>query len=286
MKLKYAQISLHRTCVRESLSSLSFLLFYYQLRLDSLLPLSVFNCHFFSNFITIFLDEILPHSQPSSSSSLSSLSSSSSLSLSTSSSKYIKMFVLSASAILPHFLVIVCSYALERKGLYSLMKFLFGLKIVFSAIGYWIGRSFFTFMDGNTDLASLIFLLIYMVLAKSFNEVICRHGNLVLADIVDEDSYLHDRVTSISSLIFGVNAFFTKPGQSLAPSIGWKMISLVSSPSSSSLSSSSLGIHPMSIFLFLVCVPVVCGSIQLFVWGFFTLHSQYLEAVKNTRKMV
>jgi hypothetical protein len=234
----------------------------------------VFNCHFFSNFITIFLDDLLPLSLSHSASPL----------LSSSSSKYLKMAVLSISALLPHFLVILSTWGLEKNGLYALIRFLFALKILFSIFGYWLGKSLFHIHELSTDVYSLLFLLVYMVLAKSFNEVICRHGNLVLADIVDEDTYLHDRATSISSLIFGVNAFFTKPGQSLAPAFGWKMISLFSPATSSS--TSSLGIEPMTIFLFLVLVPIICGTLQSFVWSFFSLHTRYLEVVKNTRKMV
>lgn len=46
-----------------------------------------------------------------------------------------------------------------------------------------------------------------------------RHGNLVLADIVDEDYVVNTRAQSMSSAIFGANALFTKPGQSLAPGL-------------------------------------------------------------------
>jgi hypothetical protein len=53
-----------------------------------------------------------------------------------------------------------------------------------------------------------------------FTEGCCKLLNLVVSDLIDEDSVLHSRETSISALIFGTTNLFTKPGQSLAPLIG------------------------------------------------------------------
>nr|XP_029507456.1 transmembrane protein 180-like [Oncorhynchus nerka] len=41
--------------------------------------------------------------------------------------------------------------------------------------------------------------------------------NLPLADIIDSDLQRHKRSSPLSSMVFGTNALFTKPAQSLAP---------------------------------------------------------------------
>lgn len=41
--------------------------------------------------------------------------------------------------------------------------------------------------------------------------------NLPLADMVDADLLKFNRQSPVSSMIFGINALFTKPAQSIAP---------------------------------------------------------------------
>jgi Na+/melibiose symporter-like transporter len=190
----------------------------------------------------------------------------------------LKTVILSASALLPHFLVVLCTSLLQRFGLFWLLHFLFSFKITFSICIFWI--FYFLFELDFSSSTSLLLLLLYILCAKVFNEVICRHGNLVLADIVDEDNYTYNRSISMSSLVFGVNAFFTKPGQSLAPMFGKKMISYYGT------GQSNLGVTPRVIFCFMTGVPIACGTIQLILWSFYTLHSNYLETVKSSRKVV
>ena len=240
--------------------------------------IQVFNCHFFSNFMTIFLDEILP---VSSSSTSSSSSSSSSLLFSENNASFLKMSILSSSAVLPHFLVLLFTRLLNRIGLYHLMQFMYGFKILLAFLFFWVGHFFF--LDQGETVSSLSFIMLYMLVAKIFNEAICRHGNLVLADVVDEDKFIYQRGSSMSSLIFGINAFFTKPGQSLAPMFGWRLLSLFSS---STTGGTAMGISPFMIFFALIGVPVVCGCTQYFLWLFFSLHSNYLEIIKNQWKNV
>lgn len=67
---------------------------------------------------------------------------------------------------------------------------------------------------------SWIALCIYIASNRVFTEGCCKLLNLVVSDLIDEDSVLHSRETSISALIFGTTNFFTKPGQSLAPLVG------------------------------------------------------------------
>tara|TARA_R110002050_G_scaffold26382_2_gene69602 strand:+ start:174 stop:1475 length:1302 start_codon:yes stop_codon:yes gene_type:complete len=256
--------------------------------------IQVFNCHFNSNFLTIFLDEILPSSSPSSlTSSSSDIGNESSIWSLLTSPTSIKMTVMSLGSVLPHFGVILCVYFLRRYGLFLLIRWLVSFKVILSlacAVITWIllGAA-----EGTESISygMVLFIAIYLLVARVSNEIICRHGNLVLADIVDEDNHLHNRIESKSSMIYGVNAFFTKPGQSLAPMAGWLLLSstdIVNSTNDVTLDEVGSNndrisfSRAKSILLAVTLVPLACGVLQHLLWRMYTLHGQYLSIVKNT----
>jgi len=76
-----------------------------------------------------------------------------------------------------------------------------------------IALSLLMFFYASPQNASL--LVLFLLTSKVFSEAICRHGNLLLSDVIDEDAVLNSRDTSVSTLMFGANALFTKPGQAL-----------------------------------------------------------------------
>jgi hypothetical protein len=87
---------------------------------------------------------------------------------------------------------------------------------------------------------------------------------------VDEDRVVHSRNSSISSLIFGVNALFTKPGQSLAPILGWRILRMT-----------SLEEENYYIFTMVCLVPFLCAISQAYLWNLFTLKGFYLKEIKR-----
>lgn len=91
-----------------------------------------------------------------------------------------------------------------------------------------------------------------------------------MADIVDEDAYLHRRAEPLSSLVFGVWGLATRPGQSVGPMLGWVVFD-VGRDSHSRL------------LLLLSLVPVACGTAQLLLWSQFSLKGAYLKQVKEFR---
>jgi len=105
---------------------------------------------------------------------------------------------------------------------------------------------------------------------------------LIVADIVDEDRFIHERPSKLSSLIFGANAFFTKPGQSLAPMFGWLVLDdnyraqTVGNAAHQSLLHSSM-------FNILCLVPACCAAVQLLLWYFYTLHGTYVAIVRTEK---
>ena len=109
---------------------------------------------------------------------------------------------------------------------------------------------------------------------QSFSECICRHGNLVVADIVDEDQVVNRRAGNRSSMLFGATALFSKPGQSIAPMVGWGLLNF---------QWIGQGDNPQTLlFSMLYLVPLLCGIFQYAAWSRYTLRGSYLSGVKES----
>jgi Na+/melibiose symporter-like transporter len=116
----------------------------------------------------------------------------------------------------------------------------------------------------------------------------------VVANLVDEDMLLHQRANSLSTLLFGVNALFTKPGQSIAPMIGWRMLTYYDEAATANkltdareagvaegMRGAQTATHVM--FLMWTFVPLLCALAQLLVWTRFDLRGSRLQRAKQYR---
>ena len=121
----------------------------------------------------------------------------------------------------------------------------------------------------------------------------------MVADLVDEDRVLHGRPEPVSSLIYGINALFTKPGtadrfslpseneavtttkgQTIAPVFGWAAINSMHTTEPGE--KFSLESAPVESMFFLLCaVPILCSVIQLIIWPYFTLRGPVLASIKQ-----
>lgn len=116
-------------------------------------------------------------------------------------------------------------------------------------------------------------MAVFLLVNKIMGEAICRHGNLVVADLVDEDMVLSGETSSRSSLILGTNALFTKPGQALAAVVGWFLFR----------NQTSVSDGGEVLFYSVVAVPAICGFLQLLLWSQFTLKGSALMQIKEKR---
>jgi len=188
--------------------------------------------------------------------------------------------VLSAAATLPHFVVVTIAPFVSQYSLYTVVQGLFMAKLA-------LATAAFVTIGAESAPASIA---IFLMLNKVCNEAMCRHGNLVVADLVDEDYSINKRQESASTILYGANALFTKPGQSIAPMLGWSVLQYVGydadgnnavrSSDSLTLDSSTRG----SMFNLLVFLPATCALVQLFLWNKFSLRGSYLQLVKEHRK--
>ncbi len=170
-----------------------------------------------------------------------------------SSSAMYASILLSAAAVLPHVLVVLLAPLLRAIGVRYLIFALLLVKVVIGMAG-WI------FLTSGS--ASVLQLALFFLLNKACTEVICRHGNLVVAELVDEDSG-HQTALSRSSMYFGAIALFTKPGQALAAMVGYVALQ-----------------KDAPLFQMVTLVPVVCGLLQLGFYSLFSTHQSSKPQMK------
>ena len=103
---------------------------------------------------------------------------------------------------------------------------------------------------------------------RIFTEGICKLFDLIIADLIDEDQYLHRRTFPLPAFLFGLMTFLSKPGQTLAPIV-----------SSHLLYSSDHQRSPL--FTHLILIPILCSFFQLILWREFTLHSHRLKSIRS-----
>ncbi|MEE6485980.1 hypothetical protein FKM82_014472 [Ascaphus truei] len=224
----------------------------------------VFHCHFNSNFFPLFLDHLL----------------SDRISLSTGS------FLLGISYIAPHLNNMYFLSMCQKYGVYSVVRWLFILKLVLSVVMLIAGPD------------QIYLLCIFIASNRVFTEGTCKLLNLVVTDLVDEDFVLNSRKQAASALLFGMVALVTKPGQTFAPLVGtWLLcvytgfdifqrdamnnVSAEPQQGSGKILTATLR---QGCFYLLVFIPITCALLQLFTWSHFTLRGKRLQMVKSHRQ--
>ncbi|KAM9098762.1 transmembrane protein 180-like isoform 1-T1 [Sarcophilus harrisii] len=103
--------------------------------------------------------------------------------------------------------------------------------------------------------------------------------NLPLADIIDADVLKFKRKSPLSSMVFGTNALFTKPAQSLAPMV---IITVLNHFGYEQLNKKSIQIDPSlltglhdAMFSLICLVPLCIAIIQILAWTPFSIRSSH-----------
>lgn len=227
--------------------------------------LQVFHCHFNSNFFPLFLEHLL----------------SDRISLSTGS------FLLGIAYIAPHLNNLYFLSLCSRFGVYRVVRGLFLLKLVLSAVMLIAGPDH-------------VYLLCFFVASnRVFTEGTCKLLNLIVTDLVDEDFVLNQRKQAASALLFGMVALVTKPGQTFAPLVGTWLLSVytgydifqhdpvlnvVTTQPVAKSSEAWIVTLRQGCFYLLVFIPFTCALLQLLTWSRFTLHGKRLQAIKSQRQ--
>lgn len=191
---------------------------------------------------------------------------------------------ISLSFFLPHVGTVFFTPFIRSNGLYATIRSIFVFRLALLAIATIVGRA---------TLGPFLVTL-FMLTNRVASETVCRLSPLVIADVVDEDAFLHQRKTRLSASIVGSSAFPGKLAQSIAPILGYLLLhSSTSTPPppsvlpSSSMSNgadtdmSSIRNRSSLVWMLLLTVPVVTVISQWLLWRSFTLHGAHLKLVKE-----
>ncbi|XP_005925433.1 transmembrane protein 180-like isoform X1 [Haplochromis burtoni] len=211
----------------------------------------VFMLAFFNNFTMIFTEHLIPPDV------LPSLA---------------KSIMYGAAFICPQLLVLSSQSLLHRHGYYRIILFIFYVEAGMAAVMLAIGPQHYYFMA--------FFLTINMVIIQASFSLF----GLPLADIIDTDLQKYKRSSPLSSMVFGTNALFTKPAQSLAPMIvlnilnhfGYEQLKDVTKDSDPSALES---LHRAMFYL--VClVPMCVAALQVLAWRPFSIRNSHTVDTK------
>ncbi|XP_053194002.1 transmembrane protein 180-like [Scomber japonicus] len=211
----------------------------------------VFILAFFNNFTMIFSEHLIPPDV------LPSLA---------------KSIMYGAGFICPQLLVLSCGKLLHGIGYYRIILFTFYMEAGMAAIMLSLGPQHYYILA--------FFLTVNMVIIQAAFSLF----SLPLADIIDTDLQKYKRSSPLSSMVFGTNALFTKPAQSLAPMIvlnilnqfGYEQLKDAGRDSNSSALES---LH--SVMFYLVClVPMCVAAAQVVAWRQFSICSSHTVDTK------
>ncbi|XP_040448549.1 transmembrane protein 180-like isoform X1 [Falco naumanni] len=246
----------------------------------------VFHLAFCNNFMMIFADNLIPKDV------LSSL---------------IRSIMYGAGFICPQCLVLLSHASLKKFGYYRIILFSFYLEGVAAAVMFVLGPEHYYLLafylttniisftgycnTVNNKLNFITCILQMMKIHVDFPRKKCLRVivqasfslfNLPLADIVDADLIKHKRRSPLSSMVFGTNALFTKPAQSLAPMLvvtilnqfGYENLNNeVARPDPSLF----LGLHD-AMFYLICLVPLCIAVIQILTWTPFSIQNSHMTA--------
>jgi Na+/melibiose symporter-like transporter len=218
--------------------------------------LQVFECTFEKNFLNLFLDAMLgsEHAVPRG------------------------VFIV-VSFVLPHLLVVAVTPLVQRHGCYRVILWVVSLKL-FTHLLVIAASQVFVIDGASPAHASSGFVAsAFLVVARVLTEMTCRLSPLVMSNIVDEDTHTHARSRPMSALVMGVQSFLVKPGQSLAPMLGWWLFALGDGEGRGGQVSQS-GANPL--YVYVIFAPCICCLLQLFLWLKFDLHGKKLHSIQKS----
>ncbi len=213
--------------------------------------LQVYECTFEKNFLNLFLDALLgaEHAVPRG------------------------MFIV-VSFVLPHLLVVAVTPLVQRHGCYRVILWVVSLKLFTHVLVILASQVYAHSGALPTHTSAGFAASAFLVTSRVLTEMTCRLSPLVMSNIVDEDTKTHVRPRPMSALVMGVQSFLVKPGQSVAPMLGWWLFSM-----GEGLEVRQGG-NPL--FVYVVFAPCACCLLQLFLWLKFDLHGKKLHAIQKS----
>ncbi|XP_067032600.1 transmembrane protein 180-like isoform X2 [Acropora muricata] len=167
--------------------------------------------------------------------------------------------------ILPRILVLATSPLLAKFGSYKVILWSFYVKVSLPALVFLAG------------LNNIWILYIFLIVDNCLPDATFSLFNLSVSDIIDDDMEKYHRNAPISSMIFGTNALFTKPAQSLAPMMVVHILSRYGYKDSQQTGKGEIVSVTASqqlkdaMFCLLCMVPLLVAVFQITFWKFYPL---------------
>ncbi|KAK0140916.1 Transmembrane protein 180 [Merluccius polli] len=211
----------------------------------------VFMLAFFNNFTMIFTEHLIPPNV------LPPLA---------------KSVMYGAGFICPQILVLSSQKLLLELGYYKMILYTFYVEVAMAAVMLVLGPQHHYILA--------VFLTANMVIIQAAFSLF----NLPLADIIDSDLQKYKRSSPLSSMVFGTNALFTKPAQSLAPMLVVTILNQFRYEDLKDITKASdpeavESLH--SIMFYLVClIPLFISTAQALVWRPFSIRNSHTVDTK------
>eukprot|EP00993_Chasmostoma_nieuportense_P000274 NODE_1254_length_1582_cov_32.850172_g1184_i0.p1 GENE.NODE_1254_length_1582_cov_32.850172_g1184_i0~~NODE_1254_length_1582_cov_32.850172_g1184_i0.p1 ORF type:complete len:495 (+),score=136.71 NODE_1254_length_1582_cov_32.850172_g1184_i0:72-1556(+) len=225
-----------------------------------------FNTNFFSMFLTAFTGNAMPH--------------------------WVQSSILLSAFVVPHLCTLLITPLLHRVGKYMVVQGLIAVRLA-CAVGVlcWVCVYFsvpvssLLYAENPPDIPAPPFVSVltaFLLVNRVVTECVCRLVPLIITDLIDEDTVLNSRKVTMSSMYFGCHAFFTKPGQSLAPMFGWWVLHHMNTPTLQTLHSGTMGKSWLVLVQLVVLTPILMTCLMLLGWRKYSLKGHYLKRIKAT----
>lgn len=185
-----------------------------------------------------------------------------------------KSVMYGAGFICPQLLVLSSQHLLQGLGYYRIILFTFYMEAGMAAVMLALGPQHYYILA--------CFLTVNMVIIQAAFSLF----GLPVADIIDTDLQKYKRSSPLSSMVFGTNALFTKPAQSLAPMITLNILNRfgyeqLKDAGTDSDPSALASLH--SVMFYLVClVPMCVAALQILAWRPFSIRNSHTVDAKYT----
>uniref|UniRef100_A0AAV2KK17 Uncharacterized protein n=1 Tax=Knipowitschia caucasica TaxID=637954 RepID=A0AAV2KK17_KNICA len=177
-----------------------------------------------------------------------------------------------AGFICPQILVLSCQNLLCSVGYYRVILMTFYLEAGMGMVMFALGPQHYYLLA--------LFLTANLILIQAAFSLF----GLPLADIIDSDLTKYKRSCPLSSMVFGTNALFTKPSQSLAPMIVLTILNQfgyeqLKEASNESKQSDLENLH--NVMFSLVClVPLAIAVLQIVFFKPFSIRESHTVDIK------
>ncbi|XP_005064521.1 transmembrane protein 180 isoform X1 [Mesocricetus auratus] len=198
----------------------------------------VFHLTFFSNFMMIFADNLIP---------IEVLSSSA------------RSIMYGAGFICPQCLVLLGQSWLKKYGYYKIILISFYLEGAAAIVMLLLGQEYYYCLA--------VYLTVIMVIIQAS---FCLF-NLPLADMVDADLLKFNGQSPLSLMVFGISALFTRPAQSLAPML---ILSKLNQYGYGEPNNRMLLDLQDTMFNLVCVVPLGIATVQTLTWSSFSVRNR------------